>query len=133
MIDNLIVKNSILKYLSGKKQRTETKYIAKDCGIEIRLCKVLCDEIIQDDYADFIYLHYSRGNQKAIAINEKGSLFIENGGYVAEHNHSLERNPKNVTIPPTKAHQTIKTILIGLFVTVLGGLILWYLTKLIVV
>jgi len=53
-------------------------------------------------------------------------------GYDAFH-LSLARNIKNVNTPPTKAHQTIKTILIGLLVTVLGGLILWYLTKLIVV
>jgi hypothetical protein len=38
---------------------------------------------------------------------------------------SLSRNLKNVKTPPTKAHQTIKEILIALFVSVLGGLMLW--------
>jgi hypothetical protein len=42
---------------------------------------------------------------------------------------SLDLNPKNVTTPPHKAQKIITQILIGLFVTVLGGLMIWYLIK----
>lgn len=70
-----------------------------------------------------------------IEKKSKHSYQLTKDGYKAadmgydEFHLSLDCNLKNVTTPPHKAHQTIKEILIGLFVTVLGGLIIWYLTK----
>ena len=47
------------------------------------------------------------------------------GGQIQSSSRDIK---KTVTIPPKTATQIIKEILIGLFITIIGGLILWYIT-----
>lgn len=47
------------------------------------------------------------------------------GGQIQSSSREIK---KTVTKPPKTATQIIKEILIGLFITIIGGLILWYIT-----
>lgn len=47
------------------------------------------------------------------------------GGQIQSSSRQIK---KTVTKPPKTATQIIKEILIGLFITIIGGLILWYIT-----
>ncbi len=87
----------------------------KDEGME------LCKALFKKDYIEFSPT--AQGEGAMIRITEKGSKFWTRGGY-----SDLSLNKYKVTKAPIIETPIIKTILIGIIITVLGGLIIWWLT-----
>ena len=61
--------------------------------------------------------------------NFSGNIIYNESKVTGEQIQSSSRQTKKtVTKPPKTATQIIKEILIGIFITIIGGLILWYIT-----
>ena len=61
--------------------------------------------------------------------NFSGNIIYNESKVTGEQIQSSSRQiKKTVTKPPKTATQIIKEILIGIFITIIGGLILWYIT-----
>lgn len=65
---------------------------------------------------------------KLLTNNFNGNIVYTEGNFEGKVNQSSSQN-KTVKTPPAIATVTIKKILIGVIITVIGGLIVWYLTK----
>lgn len=64
---------------------------------------------------------------KLLTNNFNGNIVYTEGNFEGKVNQSSSQN-KTVKTPPAIATVTIKKILIGVIITVIGGLIVWYLT-----
>ncbi|WP_134356079.1 hypothetical protein [Flavobacterium psychrophilum] len=65
---------------------------------------------------------------KPISTNNFNGNIVYAEGNIDGKIHQSSSQNKTVKTPPAKATVTIKKILIGVFVSVIGGLILWFLT-----
>lgn len=64
---------------------------------------------------------------KLLTNNFNGNIVYTEGNFKGKVNQSSSQN-KTVKTPPAIATVAIKKILIGVIITVIGGLIVWYLT-----
>ena len=65
-------------------------------------------------------------DEKPITVNSQNAHIGNNHGKYSQSSD----NSLNVTNPPTAdANKIIKSVLIGLFITIIGGLILWYIIE----
>lgn len=73
--------------------------------------------------------HLDKSDNDGRTNNFTGNIIYNESKVSGKQNQSSFRQTKNtVTKPPKTATQVIKNILIGLFITIIGGLILWFIT-----
>jgi hypothetical protein len=120
--------NEILSFFNDDSSRNAVmiKYSLKDSPIAKNINSNL------DTLADDGLLRKSGDNsyartQELIDLQVEMPVDFKDGVYGF---YLSQRNRKKVTTPPTKAQKIMRDIAIGLLVTVIGGIILYFLTKL---